>query len=190
MKVYLRYIIYFFLLCIGWVFLHLLFIVVDGLTDEISPADVIVVLGNKVEENGKPSPRLQSRLDEARMLYEKGIAKNIIVSGARGKEGFEEPSIMKKYLVEQGIEEKNIIEDSKGFTTFDTAKNTKKIIEEKNWKSVVVVSQYYHISRTKLAFHKAGIETVFSAHARIWEWRDLYSLLREFVGYYAYLISD
>lgn len=177
---------FFFVFLLG----NILFIVVDGLTDEISPADVIVVLGNRVEENRKPSPRLQSRLDEAKLLYENGIAKNIIVSGALGKEGFEESSVMKKYLVEQGIEEKNIIEDSKGFTTFDTAKNTKKIIEEKNWKSVLVVSQYYHISRIKLAFHKVGIGTVFSAHAKIWEWRDLYSLLREFVGYYAYLISD
>jgi hypothetical protein len=52
----------------------------------------------------------------------------------------------------------------------------------------MVITQYYHITRTTLAMHKVGINKVYSAHARIFELRDLYSLTREFIGYYIYLL--
>jgi uncharacterized SAM-binding protein YcdF (DUF218 family) len=52
---------------------------------------------------------------------------------------------------------------------------------------VIVVSQFYHISRSKLAFRKAGIESVGGAHSKFYELRDVYSLFREFFGYYKYL---
>lgn len=54
--------------------------------------------------------------------------------------------------------------------------------------SASVATQYHHISRTKLAFRKVGFEEVHSAHARIFEWRDLYSIVREFAAYYRYAV--
>ncbi|MTI68384.1 MAG: YdcF family protein, partial [Firmicutes bacterium] len=45
-----------------------------------------------------------------------------------------------------------------------------------------------HITRTKLAFEKVGIDKVYTAHAKIFEIRDLYSLTREFFAYYKYLV--
>jgi hypothetical protein len=40
-------------------------ITIDGLTDELHEADVAVVFGNHVEPDGRPSPRLEGRLDRA-----------------------------------------------------------------------------------------------------------------------------
>lgn len=151
-------------------------------------ADAMVVFGNTVERSGVPSKRLAARLNRAEELYKSKFADVIIVSGGLGKEGYDEAKVMKDYLVAKGIPAQDIIEDNTGNTTYDTAKNTQKILKEQNKKSVILVSQYYHLARAKLAFRKVGIGPVFTAPAKNGvELRDPYSLLREFVGYYAYL---
>jgi hypothetical protein len=48
---------------------------IAGLNDNIDRSDVAVVLGNTVDPNGKPSARLQARLDKTIELYRRGIFK-------------------------------------------------------------------------------------------------------------------
>ena len=96
---------------------------------------------------------------------------------------------MKNYLVAQGIPEASIIKDPDGYNSYMTAENSKAIMDELNLDSVMVISQYFHISRTKLAFEKVGFETIASAHADIFDSRDVYSTLREFPAFYRYLIK-
>lgn len=176
------------LLPVGWFLLHAGLIVWDGLSDEVAPADLIVVLGNKVEPDETPSLRLQARLDRAFDLYQQNYSAYILVSGGVGVEGFDEAEVMKAYLVRRGVPTSQVWVDPQGVDTRATAKNTKKFLEEHQLHSVLIVSQYYHISRCKLAFSQEGIKEISSAHAKMGpELRDPYSLLREFVGYYAYL---
>ncbi len=172
-----------------WLVIHTIIIITDGLNDELEVVDAAVVLGNRVELDGQPSDRLQARLDKAVQLYEADFFKYIIVSGGTGKEGLDEAEVMKNYLVDQGIPEDRIIEDPDGYNSYMTAENSKTIMEDLNLQSVMVISQYFHITRTKLAFEKVGIENVASAHAEIFDERDLYSTLREFPAYYSYLIK-
>jgi vancomycin permeability regulator SanA len=162
-------------------------IVVSGLRDDIRPADVAVVLGNEVMPDGTPHPRLAARLDAALALYDSGVVKNVIVSGGIGLEGFDESAVMKRYLVGRGIPAARIVADSLGLTTAATARNAAAIMRRNRWSSAVVVSQYFHIPRCRLALRRAGIAPVYSAHARYFEPRDLYSIAREVVGYPAYL---
>ncbi|HVE59310.1 MAG TPA: YdcF family protein [Pyrinomonadaceae bacterium] len=172
-----------------WFFVHTLYIVADGLNDEIAVADAAVVLGNTVERNGQPSERLKARLEKAVELYEHKLVGKIIVSGGFGAEGFEEADVMRDYLVSRNIPEGDIILDKDGYNTYKTAVNTKQIMERRNMRSVIIVSQYFHITRSRLAFQKAGIENIYAAHANYFELRDAYSILREFTGFYSYLIG-
>lgn len=71
-----------------WFLAHSIFIIFDGLNDRNSKADVAIVLGNKVNEDGTLSDRLKARLDKSIELYKNGRVKKIIVSGGLGKEGF------------------------------------------------------------------------------------------------------
>lgn len=173
----------------AWFTIHTVVIVIDGLNDELKSADMAVVLGNKVELNGQPSKRLQSRLDKAVELYDEGYFNFIIVSGGLGKEGFDEAKVMKNYLTNQGISDDKIIEDSNGYNTYMTAENSRLVMDELDLKSVMVISQYFHITRTKLAFKKLGFEKVYSAHSGVFEYRDVYSIIREFPAYYKYLFK-
>jgi vancomycin permeability regulator SanA len=159
----------------------------DGLHDDIQPSDVAVVLGNKVEPSGVPATRLQARLDRAAELYRQGCFPRIIVSGGFGKEGFDEAAVMKRYLVAAGIPDDRILEDPQGITTWATAQNTASILRQHSWRSVMVISQYFHISRSSLAMKRCGIAEVHAAHASYFEVRDLYAIPREVAGYVSYL---
>lgn len=175
---------------VAWFVIHVLIISLDGLIDEKQQVDLAVILGNKVENDGRPSDRLRYRLDKAVDLYTQGYFKYVLVSGGVGKEGFDEAQVMKQYLVQRDIPSDKIIRDSMGLNTIMTAQNTRKMTEDMKIKSVMVITQFYHISRTKLAFYKSGFEEVYSAHAEYFELRDFYSLFREFFAYYKYLIFE
>lgn len=162
-------------------------IVVSGLRDDVHAADVAVVLGTTANPDGTPSPRLAARLDAAAGLYGRGVVRNVIVSGGVGVEGVDESAVMKRYLVGRGIPAARIVADSLGLTTAATARNAAAIMRRNRWSSAVVVSQYFHVPRCRLALRRAGIAPVYSTHARFFELRDLYSIAREVVGYPAYL---
>lgn len=163
-------------------------IVWDGLTDEIATVDVAVVLGNRIERDGTPSDRLKGRLDKAVGLYEQGWFTQVVVSGGMGKEGYDEASVMRDYLVEHGIPEANVIVDSDGVNTYHTAKKSAQLMAARDWNSAMVISQFFHNSRSKLAMHRFGVQQVYAAHADYYEIRDIYSLGREVVAYAYYLL--
>jgi vancomycin permeability regulator SanA len=165
-------------------------LVMDGLNDDVHKADVAVVLGNAVQPNGQPSPRLKARLDKAAQLYRQRLFSNIIVSGGVGIEGFDEAVVMKQYLMMQGIPDDHVFVDSDGRTTYLTAKHSAHLMQEKGWTSVLVISQYFHIPRTCLALKQFGVVSIYSAHAEFFEVRDIYSTAREVVGYGSYLFRN
>lgn len=163
-------------------------IVADGLTDDIQAADVAIVPGNTVENDGRPSARLRARLDQTAALYRQGLFQNVIVSGGVGIEGFDEAEVMKRYLIENGVPAGSIHVDSGGATTRLTAQNASRMMRENGWQSAMVVTQYFHVPRMRLALQRSGVMPVFSAHAQYFERRDVYSIAREVVGYGAYLL--
>ena len=165
-------------------------IVIDGLTDDIGQSDVAIVPGNTVYADGTPSRRLVARLDRARELYARGLVKAVIVSGGQGSEGYDEATAMKAWLVARGVPAGAVIQDSAGVTTMATAKNSVVLMQARGLKTATAVTQYFHVPRTKLALRKAGITVNHSAHARYFEWSDLYAIGREVVGYASYLLRD
>ena len=159
----------------------------DGLTDETAPADVAVVLGNQVHPDGTPSARLAARLDRAVELVEEDRVQWVIVSGGTGREGVPEGDAMKRYLVDRGVSPASIIVDNRGVDTWATARNSRAIMRDQGFDRAVVVTQYFHIARTRLAFRKHGLDAG-GAHARFFELRDLYSIARELPAYVKYAL--
>jgi len=165
-------------------------IICDGLTDELEQADVGILFGNQVLPSGEPSARLYSRLEKTIELYNDNYFEKIIVSGGLGKEGHNEAFVMKDHLITEGIPENNILVDSDGLNTYMTIANSLAIIEENEFNSVMVISNYFHIPRIKMACNRFGLESVYSAHAHYFGLRDLYSVTREVIAYGYYLIRS
>jgi vancomycin permeability regulator SanA len=167
-----------------WFIGHTIFIIIDGLSDNGKNADAAVILGNKVNEDGTLSERLEKRLECGLNLYRNHRVKKIIVSGGLGKEGFYEGDKMKDYLIANKVPDTAIIVDNFGNNTRATVDNTMKLKDSLHFESIIVVSQYFHVTRTKMLFKKQGFYNVTSASPNYFEVKDLYSIIREFAGYY------
>ena len=175
----------------AWALVHLAAICIDGCDDDDAPADLAVVLGNHVSHDGTLSGRLCRRLDRALELYRQGKVPTIIVSGGRDPGSPFEAEAMKHYLVERGVPAEAVVEDRGGENTYLTARFTAEYLQQHGLRSVIAVSQYYHISRSKLALRRFGVSEVRGAHAAmVLEAREPWSLLRELVGYYTYVFKD
>ncbi|WP_148229677.1 MULTISPECIES: YdcF family protein [Cellulophaga] len=161
-----------------------MYITIDGLTKNEKTADIAVILGNKVNEDGTLSERLEKRLQCGLRLFQNGQVKKIIVSGGLGKEGFYEGNKMKAYLIKKNVPDSLVIIDNFGNNTLATVHNTIKLKDSLNFESIIVVSQYFHLTRTKMLFRKQGLKNISSASPEYFEFRDFYSLFREFVAYY------
>lgn len=160
-----------------------------GMNDDLRPTDVGVVLGSKVELNGKPSGRLAARLDRGADLYAQGVFHHMIVSGGTGVEGFDEAGVMRDYLLKKGVPSSAIMVDSAGVTTDATARNCASLMASHGFRSVTIVTQYFHVPRTRLALRRHGVAEIGSAHAHFFELRDLYSIAREVAALPAYWLE-
>ena len=158
------------------------------MSDRLGNADVALVLGNQVNPDGSPSPRLIARLDEAADLFQEGYFPKIIVSGGTGKEGVPEGTAMKNYLVSEGVPHSAILVDDQGNDTQASAENTVATMKAGNMKSVLVITQYFHVPRSKLALSKLGVSEIYNSHPRFFEARDIYSIVRELPAYLKYLL--
>lgn len=165
-------------------------IIADGLRDELHPVDVGIVLGNQVCRDGSLSDRLKARLDRWLGLYRGGYLKTLIVSGGTGKNGVDEALVMQRYLVGQGIPKDRVYVDSGGSNTYLIARNSSRIMRRHGMRSAMVITQYFHVSRSRLALRRFGVSPVYGAHARFFEWRDFYSTGREVAGYIAYSLRS
>lgn len=150
-----------------------------GLVTKARPADVAVVLGNAVNRDGSPSPRLAARLDSASQCYQQGQCGLIFVSGGIDAFGTNEAIAMRAYLIRRGIPSSRIVSDAAGFDTLATARNASAFMHDRGLSSAIVVTQYFHLPRTMLALKRFGVREVSGRYPRFWEVRDIYSTLRE-----------
>ncbi len=179
------------ILTLVWFLAHSAFTVWDGLHDEFQAADAAIVLGNRVQQNGQPSPVLKSRLDTVLTLYRVGTVKKVIVSGGIGREGFDEAKVMQNYLTEQGVPVENILADHEGNNTFLTAQHTQQLMRQEQLHSIIIVTHYYHISRVRLALERFGVRNIYAVHAEApFNFGNLWEIAREFFAYYYYLVRS
>ena len=117
--------------------------------------DAIVVLGAGLRPDGTPSNMLEDRLKGAIELYEKGVSSKIILSGDCSGEDYDEVSSMKKFCIDNGVPEDAIVRDDKGFSTYETMEN---VVEKMGYKSVIVVTQKYHLYRSVYIARRMGAD--------------------------------
>lgn len=158
-----------------------------GMSSRVFEADVAVVFGNKAYADGRCSQRLAARLNKSIELYKQGMCGQIIVSGGIDKVKVNEALVMRDYLLARGIPQGAVVVDEKGINSRATAEFVAEYMYCNNKKSALVVTQYYHIARAQLALYQEGVPKVGYASPYFFEKRDVYSILRECVGFLAYL---
>jgi uncharacterized SAM-binding protein YcdF (DUF218 family) len=125
--------------------------------EEAQPADVILVLG-AAEYRGRPSPVLRARLDHALDLYRQHIAPRIMTTGGAGGDPvFTEGTVGRSYLITQGVPSEAITVETEGESTVHSVTLAGEILRRMGLRSVVVVSDGYHIFRVKEMLQADGL---------------------------------
>ncbi|MBY0508473.1 MAG: YdcF family protein [Bryobacteraceae bacterium] len=124
--------------------------------DERRPADVIIVLG-AAEYRGLPSPVLKSRLDHALALYRQGLAPRILTTGGSGGDpDFTEGEVGRNYLVRKGVPSEAILVEPEAETTFQSVLAAGEIMARMNLRSCLLVTDGYHLLRSKKMLEERG----------------------------------
>jgi len=135
----------------------------EGSLQELHPADAIVVFG-AAEYAGHPSPVLRARLDHAFDLFRKGIAPVVITTGGAASDpSFSEGGVGSNYLKRRGIPERNLIAETQGSDTAQSAMRVAVIMRANGLHSCVAVSDAYHVFRIKRLLEHEGIGPVYVA---------------------------
>jgi vancomycin permeability regulator SanA len=82
-----------------------------GWMAEVPEAPVALVLGAGIFR-GNPTPMLARRLDISAELYRAGKVRAILLSGDNGRVGYDEPTVMRDYLIAHGVPGRALVLDS------------------------------------------------------------------------------
>ena len=125
--------------------------------------DFIVTLGYALNSDGTMHETLIKRLEQTYLAAIANPDAKIIVSGGVQKSGVTESYLMKKWLVEKGIDANRIIPEDKSKDTVDNALNSVEILKTNNAKNIILITSASHIRRAKTIFEEAisnaGMET-------------------------------
>ncbi|WP_195263901.1 MULTISPECIES: ElyC/SanA/YdcF family protein [unclassified Clostridium] len=126
-----------------------------NIEDIPSESDAIIVLGAGVRVDGTPSDILADRLETSLEVFEAGLANVFLLSGDHGREEYNEVGSMKKYILQNDIDEKLIFMDHAGFSTYDTMYRAKEIFKVDK---AIIVTNEYHLPRALYIAKKLGID--------------------------------
>ncbi len=135
------------------------YIVDDQAVANIEDA-TLVVFGSAVDDIEKtPRPVVRERLDTAVQLRERSVAKNIIVSGYEDevRKDYDEPDVMRRYLIAQGVDSADIREDKQGDNSYQTCRNIQELDLDEQ---VVLVTQGTHMPRALYLCRNMGVNAV------------------------------
>jgi uncharacterized SAM-binding protein YcdF (DUF218 family) len=154
--------------------------------DPIDRADALIVLG---DDN-----IYADRATRAAELFREGKAPVVVASGRRLRPNAGIAELMEHDLIERGVPKDKIVRlTHDAGSTEEEAEALKKLVKERKWKSVIVVTSNYHTRRARFIFHKVfpqGVESrVASARdgdfdpQHWWEKRkSIKELTHEFAG--------
>lgn len=122
-------------------------------------ADCIFVPGMAVYGERKPGLGLQARLELALELYREKRAPWIVVSG--GDVGdHNEAEVMVEWLRAHGVPSDAIISESRSRSTRENAIYSAPLMKQRGIKRALIVSQWFHLPRVKIALGDEGIATI------------------------------
>ena len=165
---------------------------IDEVLETHVSVDTLVVLGAS-QWNNQPSPVFKSRLDHAVDLYKDSYAPNIILTGGVGEgEVSSESSVGREYLISKGINKDVIYIEEQGRTSWQSLNQVARILKKQNLRSVILVSDGFHMMRLKKMAADLNIESyaspVKTGPVTKNKFEEFKYILRETLVYVAYLL--
>jgi uncharacterized SAM-binding protein YcdF (DUF218 family) len=96
-----------------------------------------------------------ARFSEGISLYERGLGKYLVFSGAAYDNGTSNADVMRDLAVQRGVPDAAILEEPLGEDTWGNAVHTRQVLESQGLHSAILVTSPYHARRAKLTFDAA-----------------------------------
>lgn len=120
-------------------------------------ADAVVVLGAAVVAPGVPGPAMKRRVAHAaRVLADRRIG-HLVVSGGKHERGASEAEVMRRLALDHGVPEERIVIEDRSRNTFENAVYTGRIILDRGWSGIVVVTDAWHMRRALFVCRRLGL---------------------------------
>jgi uncharacterized SAM-binding protein YcdF (DUF218 family) len=117
-----------------------------------------------------------ARFQEGVSLYQRGLGRFLVFSGAAHDNGPSNADVMRDLAVQRGVPDRAILEEPLGEDTWGNAVHTRQVLEGHGLQSAILVTSPYHARRAKLTFDAAyagsGIALIVHA-APDSQWRKL-----------------
>lgn len=158
-------------------------------------ADAIVVFAGGVGESGKAGGGYQDRVKQAVDLYSDGQAPWLIFSSGY-QFAFQEAEVMRGLAVDSGVPPSAIILETKAANTYENVAFVRRILVERGFRRILLVSSPYHMRRALLTWRRAAPEftvipapppeSQFYAHDRGASIEQIRGILHEYAAILVY----
>jgi uncharacterized SAM-binding protein YcdF (DUF218 family)/glycosyltransferase involved in cell wall biosynthesis len=125
------------------------------ISETLRKADAIVVFGGGVGETGSPGKSTIERARYAATLYKRGYSDKILFSSGYTYV-YNDAENMKLFAVSMGVPEKDILLEQKANSTYENVIFSKNILNQNNYRAILLISSPYNMKRAKLVFDKSG----------------------------------
>jgi vancomycin permeability regulator SanA len=122
-----------------------------------APATAVGIVFGAGAPGGHASPMLAGRLELGAALYHSGKVQVLLVTGDNSRSHYNEPLVMRDYLIGEGVPRNRIVLDYAGFDTWDSCVRAKKIFGVDR---AILITQRFHLPRAVTLCRSVGIDAV------------------------------
>jgi SanA protein len=126
-------------------------------SDTAPERPVAIVFGAGLRRDGTPTTVLRDRVETAADLYARGKVRKLLMSGDNRFENYNEPEAMRRYALQLGVPDEDIVLDYAGRRTYDTCYRAGAIFEVKE---AILVTQLFHLPRAIYTCNMLGVQAV------------------------------
>ena len=160
---------------------------VIGEQDTTQPAEIIIVLGSGLREDGRPGPALLRRSRHGATLWHEGVAPLILCTGGQSEYSSRtESAACREILLAAGVPADAILLEERSRSTEENAIYSKQVLHGLGLSRSVLVSDRFHMLRARWLFQKQGMDP-FASPVPADRLRDLRvypaALIREFIAF-------
>lgn len=129
-----------------------------GNTDQ-THFDAIVVLGNRLDSDGNPTPALLARITEGVHEYERGVAPRLILTGGTTRKPFgPEADVMRRAAESLGLPASAIYLEPEAMDTIQNACYSVRLMKAHGWTSAEIVTTPSHLARAAIILSHTPIQ--------------------------------
>jgi SanA protein len=128
---------------------------VTGDAGAVRPAQVAIVPGSLVMDDGSLGATVQQRVDVAVSLYRGGLVDKLLMSGDNSRVEYNEPDAMRDAALAAGVAPEDVFTDYAGFNTWHTMRRARDVFQVT---TAVVVTQEVYAPRAVDLARAAGLD--------------------------------